>query len=155
LIIANFCSHLINDGVQESPPQTHLRTGLCSAQTDPQLHELFVDLHEANVGFKHWHPVSVTQNNNKLCGQGEIGGVWEWTSTVLQKHEGFKPMELYPSYTGKIQSYVLQFFSLTAHNVQLISLMENTTLFLADLGLHTQRLPVAKHCEFNMKVLNV
>lgn len=30
-----------------------------------------------------------------------MGGVWEWTSSVLQKHEGFEPMPLYPNYTGK------------------------------------------------------
>jgi formylglycine-generating enzyme required for sulfatase activity len=52
------------------------------------------------VGFKHWHPVSVAEKGNKLCGQSELGGVWEWTSTVLEKHEGFEPMELYPGYTG-------------------------------------------------------
>ena len=33
-----------------------------------------------------------------------MGGVWEWTSTVLDKHEGFKPMELYPGYTGNLAS---------------------------------------------------
>lgn len=42
----------------------------------------------------------VTQNGGKLSGQADMGGVWEWTSTVLDKHEGFKPMELYPGYTG-------------------------------------------------------
>lgn len=52
------------------------------------------------MGFKHYHPTPVTQNGNKLSGRGEMGGVWEWTSTVLDKHEGFKPMELYPGYTG-------------------------------------------------------
>jgi formylglycine-generating enzyme required for sulfatase activity len=29
-----------------------------------------------------------------------MGGVWEWTSSTLQKHEGFEPMELYPLYTA-------------------------------------------------------
>jgi formylglycine-generating enzyme required for sulfatase activity len=58
------------------------------------------------VGFKHWHPVSVAEKGDKLCGQSELGGVWEWTSTVLEKHEGFEPMELYPGYTGaSLQTY--------------------------------------------------
>ena len=49
----------------------------------------------------HWHPSPVTQNGNKLAGQGDMGGVWEWTSSELERHEGFSPMELYPAYTGK------------------------------------------------------
>lgn len=49
----------------------------------------------------HWHPSPVTQNGNKLSGQGEMGGVWEWTSSELERHEGFEPMALYPAYTGK------------------------------------------------------
>lgn len=44
--------------------------------------------------------MSVTQNGNKLCGQGDMGGVWEWTSSALERHEGFEPMTLYPAYTG-------------------------------------------------------
>lgn len=39
-----------------------------------------------------------------------MGGVWEWTSTVLEAHEGFKPMELYPGYTGWHSRYVLSRF---------------------------------------------
>lgn len=31
-----------------------------------------------------------------------MGGVWEWTSSVLEKHEGFEPMGLYPAYTGSL-----------------------------------------------------
>jgi len=42
----------------------------------------------------------VSQHGNKLAGQSEMGGVWEWTSTVLEKHEGFEAMPLYPGYTG-------------------------------------------------------
>lgn len=42
----------------------------------------------------------VTQNGGKLSGQADMGGVWEWTSSVLDKHEGFTPMESYPGYTG-------------------------------------------------------
>lgn len=63
-------------------------------------HSLFVDLEGTNVGFKHWHPVSVAERGDRLCGQSDLGGVWEWTSTVLEKHDGFEPMDLYPGYTA-------------------------------------------------------
>ena len=46
----------------------------------------------------------VTQNGDQLSGQGNMGGVWEWTSSALTRHEGFEPMELYPAYTGLITS---------------------------------------------------
>jgi L-histidine Nalpha-methyltransferase / hercynylcysteine S-oxide synthase len=58
-----------------------------------------VDLAEANVGFKNWHPMPVTQNGGRLAGQGEMGGLWEWTSSALEKQEGFVPMKLYPAYS--------------------------------------------------------
>jgi formylglycine-generating enzyme required for sulfatase activity len=63
--------------------------------------ELFTNLENANVGLIHWHPVAVTPYGNQLAGQGEMGGVWEWTSSPLERHEGFEPMPLYPAYTGK------------------------------------------------------
>ena len=91
--LLNVCRHLINDGVEESPPPRALKNGGSSR-------ELFTNLAGANVGFKHWHPVSVTANGNKLAGQADMGGVWEWTSSQLEKHEGFEPMQLYPAYTG-------------------------------------------------------
>jgi formylglycine-generating enzyme required for sulfatase activity len=59
-----------------------------------------MNLEGANVGFKQWHPVSVVEKGAQLCGQSDLGGVWEWTSTVLEKHETFEPMSLYPGYTG-------------------------------------------------------
>lgn len=31
-------------------------------------------------------------------GKGHNGGVWEWTSTVLEKHVGFVPSKLYPGW---------------------------------------------------------
>jgi hypothetical protein len=43
----------------------------------------------------------VTPNGNKLAGQGEMGGLWEWTSSVLEQREGFAPMKLYPAYSGE------------------------------------------------------
>jgi len=93
-------SHLINDGVEETPPSDGLFNGFSNTANGPSPSKLFVDLEGANVGFKHWHPVPVTPNGNTLSGQGKMGGVWEWTSTVLEKHEGFEPMALYPGYTA-------------------------------------------------------
>lgn len=75
-LTANTRSHLINDGVQESPP-------------------LFVDLQGCNVGFRNWHPTAVRGKGLQRC----VGGAWEWTSTVLERHEGFEEGELYPEYT--------------------------------------------------------
>lgn len=66
---------------------------------DPQL-DLFADLDGANVGFHHWHPVAVTGRGDRLAGQSEMGGVWEWTSTTLGRHEGFQPTALYPGFTA-------------------------------------------------------
>ena len=62
---------------------------------------IFRDLSGCNVGLKNWHPIPVTPNGDKLAGQGDMGGVWEWTSTPLMPHEGFKSMDIYPGYTCK------------------------------------------------------
>ncbi|KAB8074790.1 hypothetical protein BDV29DRAFT_173092 [Aspergillus leporis] len=61
---------------------------------------VFIDLDGCNVGFKHWHPTPVIQNGDRLAGQGELGGAWEWTSTPIAPHDGFKAMEIYPGYTS-------------------------------------------------------
>ncbi|ROT41798.1 hypothetical protein SODALDRAFT_346957 [Sodiomyces alkalinus F11] len=79
--------HLSNGGVDETPPPSKNL-------------ELFVDLRGANVGFQDWHPVPVTANGDRLAGQAELGGVWKWTSSPLEKHEGFEPMPLYPGYSA-------------------------------------------------------
>jgi L-histidine Nalpha-methyltransferase / hercynylcysteine S-oxide synthase len=50
----------------------------------------------ANVGFRNWHPVPATTSADG--GRGHNGGVWEWTSTVLDKYEGFVSSKLYPGY---------------------------------------------------------
>lgn len=89
--------HLSNDGVQETPPsQDPLQVNEGSSSND----DIFIDLSDANVGFKHWHPVAVTGRGNRLAGQAEMGGVWEWTSSPLARHEGFEPISLYPGYTA-------------------------------------------------------
>ncbi|CAO2654627.1 Nn.00g113600.m01.CDS01 [Neocucurbitaria sp. VM-36] len=104
--------HLINNGVDESPPAHPSLNGVSGAATSLNPHDHFIDLEGTNVGFKHWHPVSVAEKGGELCGQSDLGGVWEWTSTVLEKHEGFEPMELYPGYT------VADFFD-GKHNITL------------------------------------
>ncbi|KAI0828074.1 C-type lectin protein [Hypoxylon sp. FL0890] len=89
-------AHLVNDGVEETPPSVAPQVDGSSSENDG----LFIDLTDANVGFHHWHPVAVTAQGNRLAGQAEMGGVWEWTSSTLRPHEGFKPMALYPGYTA-------------------------------------------------------
>lgn len=87
--------HLSGNGVEETPPSSQQVT--VDGEVDQNL---FIDLDGCNVGFQHWHPVPVTANGNKLAGQGGMGGVWEWTSSVLEKWDGFEPMSLYPAYTA-------------------------------------------------------
>jgi formylglycine-generating enzyme required for sulfatase activity len=85
-------SHLVNDGVEETPPAGHANGHAGAAG-------LFADLSDANVGFKAWHSVAAGPG---LAGRAGMGGVWEWTSTVLEQHAGFEPMALYPGYTGEL-----------------------------------------------------
>ncbi|KAG5950565.1 Ergothioneine biosynthesis protein 1 [Claviceps sorghi] len=84
--------HLVNDGVQETPPE--------ESSSAAENSSLFIDLAGRNVGFKHWHPEPVTSRGASLAGQSSMGGLWEWTSSVLRPHEGFHPMGLYPAYTA-------------------------------------------------------
>ena len=67
----------------------------------PKSLPVYIDLDNCNIGFKHWHPIPVIQNGDRLAGQSELGGVWEWTSSPLAAHEGYKPMEISPGYSGK------------------------------------------------------
>lgn len=94
--------HLSNDGVEESPPSASALNGSSSVSTHPTPNELFMDLDGCNVGLSNFHPTAVTHLGNKLCGRGEMGGVWEWTSSVLEEHEGFEAMDEYPGYTGTV-----------------------------------------------------
>lgn len=48
-----------------------------------------------NYGFMSWTPQPL--NNQSVH---TIGDVWEWTSTVWDKHEGFTPSRLYPGYSS-------------------------------------------------------
>ncbi|KAF8798917.1 DUF323 domain-containing protein [Phlegmacium glaucopus] len=72
--------------------------------TEPEL-RLFYDKFEsgyaggANVGFRNWHPVPATTGGERNGGKGSNGGVWEWTSTVLERIDGFVPSNLYPGYS--------------------------------------------------------
>lgn len=88
-------SHLVNEGVEESPHPPP------EPPVDGAASSLFIDLDGANVGLQHWHPVPVTHAGSRLAGQARMGGVWEWTSSPLRKWEGFEPMTLYPGYTGE------------------------------------------------------
>ncbi|KAI0087770.1 DUF323 domain-containing protein [Irpex rosettiformis] len=72
--------------------------------TEPEL-RLFLDKFScgfeggANVGFRNWHPVPATTGLEDNGGIGHNGGVWEWTSTVFDRHEGFATSKLYPGYS--------------------------------------------------------
>eukprot|EP00210_Caulerpa_lentillifera_P000667 g644.t1 len=48
-----------------------------------------------NVGFQNFCPLPMSNE-----GVHVMGSVWEWTSTVLQKHEGFIASQIYPGYTS-------------------------------------------------------
>ncbi|KAL8687622.1 MAG: hypothetical protein Q9218_006259 [Villophora microphyllina] len=95
--------HLSNDGVEETPPSGGALNSSSSAALDLNPHGIFANLEQCNIGLSNFHPTPVTHFGNKLCGRGEMGGVWEWTSTTLEEHKGFKAMEAYPGYTGEEQ----------------------------------------------------
>ncbi|KAG1842992.1 C-type lectin protein [Suillus subalutaceus] len=73
--------------------------------TEPEL-RIFLDKFScgyeggANVGFRNWHPVPATTGGSKYGGKGHNGGVWEWTSTVFDKYDGFVSSTLYPGYSA-------------------------------------------------------
>ncbi|KAG6333819.1 hypothetical protein ID866_5267 [Astraeus odoratus] len=72
--------------------------------TEPEL-RLFFDEYEvghsggANTGFRCWHPVPATTGQAETRGRGSNGGVWEWTSTLFNSHEGLVPTEHFPGYS--------------------------------------------------------
>ncbi|KAF8971063.1 C-type lectin protein [Flammula alnicola] len=73
--------------------------------TEPEL-RLFLDLYDvgheggANVGFRNWHPVPATMGLEAYGGKGSNGGVWEWTSTVFDTHDGLVPTKLFTGYSA-------------------------------------------------------
>lgn len=77
-----------------------MRANQASTSTCPNPEEIFVDLTGCNVGLQHFHPMPLTQNGTRLSGLGDMGGAWEWTSTLLEPFKDFKPMHIYPGYTG-------------------------------------------------------
>ncbi|KAG6895451.1 hypothetical protein C0992_001173 [Termitomyces sp. T32_za158] len=62
---------------------------------------LFLDTYEvgheggSNTGFRNWHPVPATTGLECHDGRGSNGGVWEWTSTLFETHEGLSPTNLF------------------------------------------------------------
>ncbi|EIN06452.1 hypothetical protein PUNSTDRAFT_105460 [Punctularia strigosozonata HHB-11173 SS5] len=66
---------------------------------------LFLDRYEvghdggANVGFRNWHPTPATTGRADNDGRGSNGGVWEWTSTLFESHDGLAPTNIFPGYS--------------------------------------------------------
>lgn len=73
--------------------------------TEPEL-RLFLDLYDvgheggANVGFRNWHPTPGTMGLDAQSGKGTNGGVWEWTATAFEGHEGLVPTDLFTGYSA-------------------------------------------------------
>ncbi|KAL8286340.1 hypothetical protein RQP46_004828 [Phenoliferia psychrophenolica] len=62
-----------------------------------------VDSATGNVGFQNLHPtppVAPHLQRDGSIGFGSDGGVWMWTSTVLDAHPGFAPSTIYPGYSS-------------------------------------------------------
>lgn len=78
-----------------APPSSMNKT----FHTDPQA--IFADLTATNSGFRNFHPTPVTQKGYPLCGLGDTGGAAEWTSDLFAPQPDFKPMKIYPGYSGK------------------------------------------------------
>jgi L-histidine Nalpha-methyltransferase / hercynylcysteine S-oxide synthase len=90
--------HLSHNGVHQTPPQdASLKAAGGSA---PNPNDIFLDLAGCNVGLQQWTPSPVTGEGSRLRGQGDLGGLWEWTSTPLAAFDGYKPMDLYPGYSA-------------------------------------------------------
>jgi len=66
---------------------------------------LFLDTYDvgheggANIGFRNWHCVPATTGLEAYDGKGSNGGVWEWTSTVFDAHEGLAPTKYFTGYS--------------------------------------------------------
>ncbi|KAE8319987.1 C-type lectin protein [Aspergillus transmontanensis] len=62
--------------------------------------DIYTDLTGCNVGLQNFHPTPITQNGNRLSGQGDLGGAYEWTSSLFEPQPNFKPMDIYPGYSA-------------------------------------------------------
>ena len=91
--------HLSNNGVEISPPNNFSHPSAAGAERKLNPSALFADLEGCNVGFQHFHPIPITHRGKSLVGRGDTGGVWEWTSSTLERWAEFKPMDIYPGYT--------------------------------------------------------
>jgi len=54
----------------------------------------------AGWGFQRWWPEPASLGNPARNVAPHNGGVWEWTSSLLEKHDGFEPSILYPGYSA-------------------------------------------------------
>ncbi|KAG6919836.1 hypothetical protein DXG01_000341 [Tephrocybe rancida] len=67
--------------------------------------QLFLDMYEvghaggSNTGLRNWHPIPATTGLERTNGKGSNGGVWEWTSTLFDTHEGLSPTNLFTGNT--------------------------------------------------------
>ncbi|ORY82904.1 histidine-specific methyltransferase [Leucosporidium creatinivorum] len=62
-----------------------------------------VDAPTSNVGLANLHPIPPSPPSKRRDGSltgGSDGGVWMWSSTVLDAHEGYEPSALYPGYSS-------------------------------------------------------
>ncbi|KAJ7072579.1 C-type lectin protein [Mycena amicta] len=72
--------------------------------TEPEL-QLFFDKFEvgfeggANTGFRNWHALPATTGLESQQGRGSNGGVWEWTATRFDTHDGLVPTKLFTGYS--------------------------------------------------------
>ncbi|KAL8695927.1 MAG: hypothetical protein Q9224_003069 [Gallowayella concinna] len=149
--------HLSNDGVEETPPSAPAINGSSGAGSRPNPQDLFVDLEDCNVGFSHFHPTPMTQFGNKLCGRGEMGGVWEWTSSRLEEHGGFEAMPTYPGYTDQ-RGEPMKFQILNSstaptssdhHKLRLPNSKKETIDHLVTMGFANQKI-LPRPCEYHL-----
>ncbi|KAJ7076893.1 C-type lectin protein [Mycena belliarum] len=72
--------------------------------TEPEL-RLFFDTYDvgyeggANIGLRNWHPVPANAGLASQGGRGSNGGVWEWTTSLFENHEGLVPTNLFVGYS--------------------------------------------------------